>query len=60
MPTVMALEECPQMPVLLPMPHFPIFPASCFWQYELLDTGLGYGWFTEMEKSSYLMYEKTT
>lgn len=60
MPTVMALEEQPWIPVLPLIPRFPVFPASCFWQRELLDTGLGYGWCTETEKSSYLKEEKTT
>lgn len=41
------------MPSVLPLiPHFPVFPASCFWQHELLDTGLGYG-------CSYQQDEKT-
>lgn len=44
MPAVLALEECPWIPVLPLIPHFAVFPASCFWQHELLDTGLGYGW----------------
>lgn len=58
MPTVMALEEWSWLPVLPLIPHVPVFPASCFWQHELLDRGLGYGWFTEMEKSSSLKDEK--
>lgn len=43
-----------------PHPHSPASPSSCFSQYELLDTELGYSWFTETEKRSYLKDERTT
>lgn len=51
MPTVLALEEWPWIPVLPLILHFTVFPAY-LWQHELLDTGLGYGWVTEMERKA--------
>ena len=50
----------PRIPVLPLTPRSSASPSSCFSQHELLDTELGYSWFTEMEKRSYLKDERTT